>query len=239
MTRTEINPRRRHRSIIGLCLLVAVAAALLSVTACGRSNPTAHPAGESLDLLPSGSLSDWVSYADAVAVVTVKSERVLPVDNEVADRGEGLVGHVSTVSIDRVVWTRAGAPEPPTSIALASSPYVFNDGKVTDRTAGGVIDLEVGHQYLMPMLEFPEGWGYLTSATNLIISDGKIQTTDANKTQPFAADVTGLTPTEVGQVLESTKPDPVAAAHPELDAVKRFHVAQEAAREDEHPPGSD
>src|SRR3954462_9931509 len=103
----------RARVAVGACAAAGLAAA--AVLAGGGSSP-AEPPGQSCAELDTtfstDSLHDVRSFADAVAVVRGGRETVPPTPDG-PEGWAGLIGRYVTVRIERVLWRRPHAAEPP------------------------------------------------------------------------------------------------------------------------------
>lgn len=156
------------RAGVALTLGVAVS---LSAVACGTSAdepeaaspqsvvessgapPRAIPV-EGEDRLPSTTASDWVTYADYVAVVHVTAQHVGEPPKDDLDGGSVL--RKLTLTVDRVLWssptTSAEPPQGDFSHLAFDYAYSGDDpGRRTRMVADDEPRLEVGHSYIMAL----------------------------------------------------------------------------------------
>src|SRR5687768_6425098 len=100
---------RRVRRLAPVLVAALVAAGTAGVVVLQRDDrPAVTPdrvvVAHGADTLPFRNSADWVSYADAVVVATVDSERRIEPTAEEVRLGEGLVGRTLTLSVSDVLW---------------------------------------------------------------------------------------------------------------------------------------
>src|SRR5665213_817882 len=130
-------------------LVLAAAVLVLLVTACSAER---HAAGSSSsastdEKFPSESLSDWVSYAQQVSVVTIVSEAQVPPPQEVWDRQEGYVGRTVTVRIERDLWTAPGVLPLRGDQTMLDWGWLLKGERLTPLTSA----MQVGQRYVVPL----------------------------------------------------------------------------------------
>ncbi|WP_433167089.1 hypothetical protein [Kribbella sp. CA-247076] len=149
---------RRFTSVAAGLGIAATTVAGISLAAAGSTDaPAAAQRAVVLadgdDRLPSGSATDWVTYADHVVVVNATSETALPPTRTEIERGEGLIGRKVDLEVQKVLWSRKDAAQPaPRSWEYNATGWVFADGKPETRTALALHDrprIETGHQYVL------------------------------------------------------------------------------------------
>lgn len=228
------------------CSMVVTGMILVSATTC--SSPEGRvDAGSKLESgpvtaqatmrLPGTSLEDWVSYGDAVVIATATSERELPPSPDDEALGEGLIGREVGLSVDRVLWSRAGAPPPPPTLTLLAPGWVFDGTDRSEMELSGVDRMAPGRRYLIPIVRYPDtGWGPLATVTPLDSSDRivagasvadadlAVPTLDGDDTPSVRAlpALRGRSPDAIAAVLADTPPDPTAAAYFHLDPMARW-----------------
>jgi hypothetical protein len=164
--------------------------------------------------VPFESLSDWVSYGDAVVVVTVSDET--PADPTDESGAMGWPKGQSTVIDDRV-WQHPMAPVPPGTIEF--------DGGLLFVEPGGRPSLalrlaSVGSQYLLALGHYDDGrWSPV--APMLEVVDDQVAPNVAG-TYPFADALAGLKVAQVAAILSDIAPDRVAEAARPADPTARF-----------------
>ncbi|SDL19238.1 hypothetical protein SAMN05216298_2984 [Glycomyces sambucus] len=109
--------------------------------------------GQGSDHLPSITADDWVTYADHVVVVEAVSEQALEPDAVEVERGEGVIGRIVSLTVEDVLWSREGAPQPaPATWEYSGLGWTFTDGDLEDpieMALDGFPRVEVGHEYVM------------------------------------------------------------------------------------------
>jgi len=150
--------------------------------------------GAGSSLFPAETIKDWKSYADHLAIVTIVSVRR-------PDRGLP----VSTLRVDRVLWSAAAAP------GLAR--------RLKMRRLSGD---EVGESFLSPMLfvEFAGEWWPLDGCAPVRVDeDGRVA--EDGRGGPLLA---GQTAIEVADRLRRARPDPVAYRYRHLRPAERVEA---------------
>lgn len=196
-----------------------------ATTAASDSSP-AISAGVSF-ALPYEKAADWVSYGDAVAVVTVTAERKPSIPDFPGD--EGFLGRFVTLRTESSLWTRPGAAAFPQSAEIASDGWVYSHGRLQDFNALGP-RLRVGHRYVVALADFGqgEGWGLIAPAMSYdsdSIGDGAACECEFNEV-PRA--VWGKPAATVSTFLGAAKPDPNAVKFNDLGPVQRYQKAHDA-----------
>lgn len=189
-------------------LAVAVGALAITAAACAtpdRAKPSSAstgppsashgsnpPAADTIVLgggrsrTASRTVSDWVTYADHVLVVTVVNETRLAASNEEIERGEGLIGRTVVLRVDRVLWSAPDAPQPaPITLKLSAAGWLFNDNSGFGEwkiAVGESSRLDKGHTYIRalewtddPCFEDPkQGWWDGLGSGDTIPFDGGV-----------------------------------------------------------------
>lgn len=177
---TRANRMRRRRIVLataGAAVLAAAAAAPViragadtqpigaepySTGAAFGSSPASAPdaaivlgAGANhRDRTASQTVGDWVTYADHVLVVTAVAEAGQPPSRDELERGEGMIGRVTTLRVDTVLWSAPDAPQPAPAPTLtwSSAGWIFNNNNGLGTVKFGMKDssrIEIGHTYVL------------------------------------------------------------------------------------------
>lgn len=170
--------------------------------------------------VPDESLTDWVSYGDHLALVTVTGDRMLPVDPATRETGEGIVGREIDVRIDRMLWSRDQAPRLPEVVSFNDVPYAYEHGKTTPMTFNGTSGYQPRERYLMLLTCFVDGCGAI--GPRLPYDGSKVQLTADDRTDPWGRSIGDRTPEEIGVLLRRTEPYPKAKEAAALDAEARY-----------------
>lgn len=206
------------------------------------------------DAVPSRTLEDWVSYGDHTVIVNVASETEIPATAEEVTAGEGYIGRTVNMQIDQTVWSRTGAPALPSTITMAVDGWSFQGQTRTPIAREEGSRLEPGHTYILSLALLADGsWTAAGSGAALpydgsVVGAGEFRGMTMNQAEFSAAideegtsaaegvagtDVMGdpvylvaegKTSQQVGDMLTTTDPDPVAEANFNLDPVQRFEV---------------
>ena len=164
--------------------------------------------------VPFESLTDWVSYGDAVVVATVSDEVPADPTDELGAIGwpEG-----QSVVIDERLWQHPSAPVPSDTIKFTGGLLVVEPGarpSLTLRLAS------VGAQYLVALGRYGDR-GWMPVAPMLEVLDDRVDPNVAG-TYPFADALAGLEIAEIESILSDTAPNPVAEANRPADPAARF-----------------
>ncbi|WP_405899258.1 hypothetical protein OG242_18665 [Streptomyces sp. NBC_00727] len=204
---------------------------VLVVQADGDDHKSAHSSviiSHGDQLLPSGTLTDWTTYGDHLVVVTVTGQRELAPTSEETEAGEGYIPRVISLRIDKVLWSRKDASNAPSAFETELDGWQFHGDQRNAVRLDGEPMLEVGKQYVLPILYFTKtetvqnaGWSTLSPDSifpyqegilgkgdvipSLQQAEGDAKPTDARG--PFF----GKQSAELVAALKSTPPDPAAA----------------------------
>lgn len=181
--------------------------------------------------LPSESAEDWVTYSDAVAVVSISDEKQRAISDWVKAYGEGIVGRDVTGRLERGLWERDGGQKPPASFSLLVAGWVVKDGKLIDFVASKGSRVEPGHKYIMPLARLDSGvWSPLNPQAVIAYDDDRIGTGEQRGgTEPaskVAANHKGKRADDLAASLYRTKPDPNATFEPGVGPEERFARAE-------------
>lgn len=211
--------------------LATTAVAALLVSSCTSQGVAENlTVGSAADLYPSQQVSDWVSYADHIAEVTVLNEQELPWGEHEKTHQEGMVDREVTIQTDRVLWSSPGATPPPLpeTFTLPTWGWTLKDGEKSPFAALGGPRLEVDHRYLVAWVHHPDGWQPLTNATVLPIDEtGVTQRDPLHGDSEFDEAINTFvekSPETIQAILESTAPDEVAARYFHLRPHQRYKL---------------
>lgn len=207
-----------------LLIVVAVALILIVGSMIGDDDFTSGADGEAI--FPSESLTDWVSYAQQMSVVTVVDEARIEPPARVYEHDEGYVGRMVTIRIDKTVWHADGVDPFPagTELSYTGFGWHYKDGEYIPFAQ----QLDMGERYLMPIVRggshYPDVKGYpLTADTRLPLQGDRVDP-DLETNNPAVKLTIGKTVGEVGEMLEQTSPDPLALKYSYLDPVERVRA---------------
>ena len=125
--------------------------------------------------LPSGQLSDWVSYSDQYSVFTILGERQFPLTEAVIDTGSGIVARSVTVRIEYTPWVSGAGLTIAGEFEMLTSGWTISDNLLLPLRINGAERLEVGGLYMAPMVLFEteqgDKWGINSAMLLRIIGD--------------------------------------------------------------------
>ncbi len=246
--------RRRYGPRLGVALAAAGAVGAVVVLGLPGGSGGKGPGGvvtgapQADDVLPSMTGTDWVTYADQVVVVRPTAEREVPAASEEGteageegtEAGEGYIGRAATLTVDEVLWTRAGAPAAPDAVDVGVAGWVFKDGQRRKFAVHDTPRLENGHTYIVALARLDDGsWSALGSDgilpyDNAVIGDGESQGTvrpapaggsEGNSEESVESRLNGKPSQDLVDLLRTTAPDPAAAPYASLPPEQRYAKA--------------
>ncbi len=221
--------RRRRTPLLwaGTALAAGAVATAVVVLADGEGGGTGDGSevtvgSEADDALPSVTSTDWVTHADQVAVVRPTGEKEIPASAEEKEAGEGYIGRSATLSLERVLWSRAGAPAAPESVTLDVAGWTFKGEERHKFALRDAPRIEIGHTYIVALAREDDGsWSTLGSSGMLPYDGGTIGTGESEGTIHSAPSgdhvegsveeqMTGKTERELTELLRKARPAPAA-----------------------------
>jgi hypothetical protein len=140
----------------GALAVAAAVAAILSVALQYGSSPAAQEAlGRSCAEISASTFSaetlrDLRSYSDALAIVRGIREAIPP-EPDGPEGWAGFIGRVVTVRVERVLWRRPKAPQPPRNFRFTDWGWFGSlEERVPARVCGRT-RMEIGRRYLAPL----------------------------------------------------------------------------------------
>lgn len=216
---------RRYLGVVVAALVLVLLVTLVWVVQLTKSPPVRGMDGGS-DRFPSETLSDWVSYGDHVAIVTVVDEKALPEDE--MDSGSGIVPREVTLRIEEAIWSREGAPPVDDEVRVVTWGWIVEDGERQPVAARGGPRLELQSRYVTPLVRAPRDgvdWTPLSDSATLPLDGDRISTTKiVGSPSPIALDLDGATTEELATAVAQAAPDPVAAKHFDLPPDERWEA---------------
>ncbi|HEY9477227.1 MAG TPA: hypothetical protein VIQ26_02235 [Microbacteriaceae bacterium] len=232
-------------------LAVLVAASLTAVVVHRDAGHVITGAGADF-ALPGSTLSDWVSYADYVVEAVATEATMLPPTEQ--DLQQGLSIRMVSMTVDSVVW-RSASPthEPPSTFSMDFGGWTHHKGQpVVPFRMADAVKLEIGHTYLLPLVYgvTSSGWEALGPYAILpfdsqVVGHGEtILGASGFPSDPMSepgsarAELWNRGLSQAKAVIESAKPDRIAAQYAELSPVERYHkVLEEKHRLNPPTPG--
>lgn len=208
---------------------IAVLVALLIGITSGCSNEPKSPdfpgSDTAMPSLPNETVSDLVSYADAIVVATVVDERDGATDVDPGD-GSRYISRVLTFRVDNRAWSAKGAPQPGPEFELTT--FGWNqrkDGSRKPSLRRDVIWYEKGQQYVIPLSRYEDGTIAIPSVDSIVptsksavFGSGEPWTASS----PGLAALAGKTPSELSATLAAAQVDPIASKYLDLNPSSRY-----------------
>lgn len=200
--------------------------------------------------LPGDTATEWVTYADHLAVLRVTGEEQVPPSPSEIEHGEGLAGRLVHLEVRDVLWSRPGAPLAPVAMTWSHGGWSFHDGRPHAAWhTSGTPWLLAGHDYLAPVVlvtysqtdgPVSEWWplslgallpydcGRIGQGDIIFTASGGIYQGVSGGQTPLRDQVWGKDARTLVGILRRTPPDASAVPYMHLDPRTR---AQEAARQ--------
>jgi hypothetical protein len=169
--------------------------------------------------VPFESLSDWVSYGDAVVVATVTDERRADPTDELGSTGWP---NGQSIVIGERLWQHPSAPVPPETIDVTGGLLVVEPG---DRVSLTLRLASVGVHYLIALGRYDDH-GWRPVSPTLAVVAGRVDPS-IRGTYPFADALAGLDVAEIESTFSSVTPNRVAEASRPLDPAARFEATNQ------------
>ncbi|MFK0167850.1 hypothetical protein ACIQU5_03505 [Streptomyces sp. NPDC090306] len=197
---------------------------------------------DSEDLLPGADATDWVTYADHLAIVTVTGQQELAATPDEIAAGEGFVPRSVSVKVDKVLWSRSGAAAAPASMTWDIDGWMFHGTDRTPIRLDGEPSLNVGERYVVPITYlsvtdavdeagweplnaseiFPDSNGTIGSGATVYGYDGPAD----DGTTDLRDQVWGQPESALVGILGSTAVDPAASGYMGLPPDQRYRTAK-------------
>ena len=215
----ELLKRFAAATLLGLAFLGSAAG-------CSGDGSTAEPNPQPLAadvVIPNQSLTDWVSYANQVSVVTVLSEAEIEPPSEVRSRKEGYIGRTVMLRIDDTLWTAPGVSAVQGQISMTVIGWhLKGDRKIP---FGG--RLEAGMTYVMPIASIKGQWAD-ASVTAPVPVAGPVVAASVKDGNSWTRELAGVSLSALSARLAATPPDPVAARFADLPGGERADAVRKA-----------
>ena len=170
-------------------------------------------------------LHDLRSFADALAIVKAVDERI-PQAPEGPEGWAGLIGRNVDVRVERVLWRRPHAPEPP--VAFSFSDFGWT-GTLKHKRPWGACDatrMDLGRRYLAPVARLRDGVWYPLDQARLRLSGKRVGGgVDLGEPTHGHRALAGRTVRGATKTLARTLPYRTTVLHPGGDPVKRWSRA--------------
>ncbi|YAL84608.1 hypothetical protein ACMYYO_07300 [Dermacoccaceae bacterium W4C1] len=186
---------------------------VFSLTSCSDEPKSTYAVVSGGHSFPSETLTDWVSYADQISVVTVTSDRALPSEGGPGESGdaEQYQGRAATFVVESTVWKDRDSPERRT-FEVPVFGWVRKDGARTPAVPDGGLRFEVGERFLLPISRDADGKvAFLSPSAAIPLTSKPRGLWSADSAAAKA--LTGKDPAQVTATLSRTKPDALAVKY--------------------------
>jgi hypothetical protein len=215
----------------GAPAVAAALAAVLWVVLQSASSPAAQDAlGRSCAELGASkfaaeTLRDVRSYSDAFAIVRGVREEVPPTP-EGPEGWAGFIGRTVTVRVERVLWRRPKAPEPPRTFAFSDWGWFGTlERPVPARVCGGT-RMEIGRRYLAPLARLRDSTWFPFDEVRLRLENGRlVGGVDGGEPNIAHSALIGRPIADAVSTLARTHPYRAVVRNPRLDPARRWQAA--------------
>jgi hypothetical protein len=192
-----------------------------AVSASGTPTIRAH----GVDRLPSETIRDLASYADALSYLQITGETASQLDKEAREAGEGYVGRTVTATVERTLWVADGGVAPESAITILTAGWWLKDGQRMRVCVEDAMRLEVGGRYLVPLVHFDEGWGPLSGAAVALAPGSKRPDGECDGGNALSKELALVDSNTLIERLANTPRDPLVERLRNLRPVERYRAA--------------
>jgi hypothetical protein len=214
----------RARVAIGLCAATSLAATLVLLD--GGSAPRAAPDGSCFEPEASyttDSLHDIRSFADAMAIVRGVRQTIPPPPGG-PEGWAGLIGRDVSVKVERILWRRPNAPEPPRR-------FRFGDwgwwGTLENRRPirpCGETRMVIGRRYLAPIVRHNGTWYPFFPTRLRLRGDLVVGAVDGGEPENSHQALQGRSVAGAVRLVAQTKPYRAVVLHPHGSPARRWQA---------------
>jgi hypothetical protein len=206
--------------IVGIAVVVAtVAVAGIALLSDGSSSDRPRVMTSHADYVWGDTPRDWVSWADAIAVVEVVGEDQLEHPWDTHESREGFVGRQIRAAIEETIWARPGAEPAPNSVTLKTTDgWWYDHGALVPMKDLGAHRSEVGDRLLVAMFHSKD-WGWTLMSGGIPVSADARLRPDVDQTD-LGEQLRSMTVQQTVETFRSAKPfaDVVRFQHLDIDA---------------------
>jgi hypothetical protein len=225
----------------------AAVAAILGVGVvlpCGASPAAQEALGQSCAEMDESTFAaetvrDLRSYSDALAIVRGVKEEI-PQAPEGPEGWAGFIGRVVTVRVERVLWRRPKAPEPPRTFRFTDWGWF---GSLTERVPArvcGVTRMKIGRRYLAPIAKLRNSAWYPFDEARLRLRNRRvIGGVDGGEPNIAHNALIGRSIAGAVRTVAGTHPYRAVVRNPQLDPAARWQASdRDDYRVWREPPGA-
>lgn len=235
--------KKKLALLVGVCAAVAAATTAVAATT-GSSDAPKRPkivVADGDNLLPSATATDWVTYSDHLVQITLTGERALEPSDEEKAAGEGFIPRVVTAHVDKVLWSRSGAPAAPATMDMDLDGWTFHGDAKTPLRLDGEPLMAVGDTYVVPITYLSQtdtvsaaGWSPLSADSILPYAGGTLgagptvvgysgPASDPSRATAVRDNAWGQSASDLVATLKATAPDAAASPYMNQPPDVRFH----------------
>lgn len=206
--------------------MLAVGVALVSSASSAAQNALGRSCAEiDESTFSAETVRDLRSYSDAIAIVRGVSEEIPPAP-EGPEGWAGFIGRVVTVRVERVLWRRPKAPEPPPTFRFSDWGWFGSRGEPVPARACGRTRMEIGRRYLAPVARLRGSTWYPFDEVRLRLRGGRV-VGGVDGGEPNLAHNTLIGRSIAGAVrtVAQTHPYRAVVRNPRLDPAGRWQAA--------------
>jgi hypothetical protein len=168
-------------------------------------------------------LQQWKEFGDAVVIVRVSTDRDDPATSKDPAVNGGLYGRLADFTVTHVFWVRDAAHRPPAHFTAGVWGWWVKDGRPRVPIVGkGDPRYEAGHEYLVVLDRFREGW---TTSVGMPFDDGRSGVGEwlgqTSPLDPGAARLLGNDTAGVQRLMDSARLSAMSRRYSALDPAAR------------------
>jgi len=213
----------------------SLAASILCLaSACGEStqpiaNQSQYMVAHGLEKLPAETMTDWVSYADIVARVTVTSERMLAPGPEVGENGEGYVPRAVGLSVNELLWVATENVKPGAALDMVAPGWWFTEGQYLPICIEGGERLEPKSDYIVPLVRYERGWAVLAQSA-IVSSQPQAAVGSCESDNQLVKSLRGVPSAEIRERIAQAPRDADVERNRSLPPVERYELVESSRR---------
>ena len=213
----------RTQVTVGLCVAASIAA---GVTLLREGDAPRAAAADTCSELSEQSfttrtLHDLRSFADAMVIVRGVRQQIPP-PAEGPEGFAGLIGRTVTARVERVLWRRPNAPEPPRRFRFSDWGWSGDLENKRPLRICGITRMEVGRRYLAPMARSHGEWFPFPETRLKLRGDLVIGGVDGGEAENSHQALAGRSVADAVGLVAQTMPYRAVVLHPEGSPAHRW-----------------
>jgi hypothetical protein len=214
----------RARLAVGLCVAGALAGAVALLVDGGASRAQERPScTEPEATYTTDTLNDIRSFADAMAIVRGVRQAIPPPPSG-PEGWAGLIGRHVTVKVERILWRRPHAPEPPRRFRFDDWGWVGTLENRRPIRVCGETRMAIGRRYLAPIVRHNGTWYPFFPTRLRLRGDLVVGGVDGGEPENSHQALVGRSVRSAVRLVAETSPYRAVVRHPEGSPARRWQA---------------